>query len=567
MYASTDAAGSTGRPSTFMRMSRSVRMPTSPSPWRTRRQSARASWILEMPAASVVPEGTTSGCPLMTMRIRSLRRSRLAMPPAVAPELVVTAGVLLSVAVRAAAAFIGCRGSDRRRRRRPHLGHPPERRRGARRGRARAPVRPRRPPARALRRRHRGSGTPRRGWDRDHRSPPRGRPAGDRPRRPRRRPAPQARPRGRRGQGAGLPQDARRRSRGGGGLVGDSLRGRERSRERVRGPMIPPSRYAQRLDAARAALRERGAAVLLIGVGPQLRWLTGYAAMPLERLTMLVLPADGPATLVVPRLERDPAGRAPASVGGLLTIATWGETDDATLAVAAALPAGAERRRLLLSDHLWALHVVRLQARFPGAAFGLATEALREIRAVKDADEIGLLRAAGAGADAVVLAIAAGRLVGRTEADVAREVRERLLDEGHELAEFAIVGSGPNSASPHHEASPRVIGAGEAIVLDLGGVREGYCSDTTRTLWAAGGYGEQFIHRTGHGIGLEVHEEPYLVAGNAEPLRVGHAFSIEPGIYLEGRYGARIEDIVACAADGPDTLNRTPRDLYVVSGL
>lgn len=380
--------------------------------------------------------------------------------------------------------------------------------------------------------------------------------------------------------------------------------------------MIPPSRYAQRLDAARAALRERGAAALLIGVGPQLRWLTGYAAMPLERLTMLVLPADGPATLVVPRLERDPAGRAPASVGGLLTIATWGETDDATLTVAAALPAGAERRRLLLSDHLWALHVVRLQARFPGASFGLATEALREIRAVKDADEIGLLRAAGAGADAVVLAIAAGRLVGRTEADVAREVRERLLDEGHELAEFAIVGSGPNSASPHHEASPRVIGAGEAIVLDLGGVREGYCSDTTRTLWvtggdasqgpepafralydvlqrsqaeataavrpgvacegidavargviAAAGYGEQFIHRTGHGIGLEVHEEPYLVAGNAEALRVGHAFSIEPGIYLEGRYGARIEDIVACAADGPDPLNRTPRDLYVVSGL
>ena len=380
--------------------------------------------------------------------------------------------------------------------------------------------------------------------------------------------------------------------------------------------MIPPSRYAQRLDAARAALRERGASALLVGVGPQLRWLTGYAAMPLERLTMLVLPAEGPATLVVPRLERDPAGRAPASAGGLLTIATWGETDDATLTVAAALPAGAERRRLLLSDHLWALHVVRLQARFPGASFGLATEALREIRAVKDADEIALLRAAGAGADTVVLAIAASRLVGRTEADVAREVRERLLDEGHELAEFAIVGSGPNSASPHHEASPRVIGAGEAIVLDLGGVREGYCSDTTRTLWvtggdasqgpepafralydvlqrsqaeataavrpgvacegidavargviAAAGYGEQFIHRTGHGIGLEVHEEPYLVAGNAEALRVGHAFSIEPGIYLEGRYGARIEDIVACAADGPDPLNRTPRDLYVVSGL
>ena len=378
---------------------------------------------------------------------------------------------------------------------------------------------------------------------------------------------------------------------------------------------IPASRFGERLRAARTALRERGAAALLVGVGPQLRWLTGYAAMPLERLTMLVLPAGGPATLVVPRLERDPALRAPASAAGLLEIATWGETDDATAVVAGALPRGAEHGRLLLSDHLWALHTLRLQTRFAGATFGLATEALRELRAVKDADEIALLRAAGASADRVVDTVIRGRLVGRSEADVAREIRERLIDGGHQQADFAIVASGANSASPHHEASDRVLAAGEALVLDLGGVQDGYCSDTTRTAWLTGGdatlgpvpefrglydvlqqaqlaatetvrpgvaceaidvaartviddagWGDRFLHRTGHGIGLEVHEEPYIVAGNTEPLRNGHAFSIEPGIYLEGRYGARIEDIVVCGPAGADALNRTSRDLYVVAG-
>jgi Xaa-Pro aminopeptidase len=211
--------------------------------------------------------------------------------------------------------------------------------------------------------------------------------------------------------------------------------------------------------------------------------------------------------------------------------------------------------------------------------------------------------------------IAAGALVGRTEADVAREVRDRLLAEGHDEASFAIVGSGPNSASPHHEASDRIIRAGEPIVLDIGGSVGGYGSDITRTLWVTGGdeangpderyrhlfgvlhgaqaaamravrpgvscaaidaaargpieaegYGEAFFHRTGHGIGLEAHEDPYLIAGNDLPLREGMAFSVEPGIYLVGAYGARIEDIVVCGADGPIVLNEASRELYVVDG-
>jgi Xaa-Pro aminopeptidase len=235
----------------------------------------------------------------------------------------------------------------------------------------------------------------------------------------------------------------------------------------------------------------------------------------------------------------------------------------------------------------------------------------------KAPEEIALLRAAAQAADRVVDQVAAGRLLGRTEADVSREVRDRLVDEGHDQADFAIVGSGPNSASPHHDASDRVIQEGEPIVLDIGGTMAGYCSDTTRTLWVtgdapaptdapdpefrqlyalveaaqaagraavrpgvaceaidaaarevitAGGHGPHFIHRLGHGIGLETHEEPYLVAGNAEPLRAGSAFSVEPGIYLEGRYGARLEDIVVCGSDGPIVLNESSRELRVVAG-
>ena len=389
---------------------------------------------------------------------------------------------------------------------------------------------------------------------------------------------------------------------------------------------IPAARYRERLSAARDLVAERGLAALLVGVGADLRYLTGYEAMPLERLTMLVVPAHGPVTLVVPRLELTPARACPAAGAGLVELLAWEETDDPVVHVGrlvrastgVAAPAGAaagEPIRVAVSDRLWASFLLRLQEVLPEARFGLGSAVLGELRIVKDADEIALLRAAAHAADRVVAAIAGGRLIGRSEAEVSREVRERLLAEGHERAEFAIVASGPNSASPHHEASARVIEAGEPIVLDIGGTFGGYGSDITRTLWvtgadpvhrpyheylalfavlraaqaeathavrpgvpaeridavareiiAAAGHGLHFIHRTGHGIGLEAHEEPYLVAGNGEPLREGMAFSVEPGIYLEGRFGARIEDIVVCTADGPDVLNQAPRDLFVVTG-
>jgi len=380
-------------------------------------------------------------------------------------------------------------------------------------------------------------------------------------------------------------------------------------------PMIPAKRYAERLRRFGELVAERDLAAALIGVGPDLDYLTGYRAMPLERLTMLAVVAAHAPTLVVPRLE-EPAARA-----GLRTpveIATWMETDDPHDLVAGLVREMANVDRgvgIAVSDRLLSYHLLRLQAALPDASWSSATPVLRDLRMIKDPDEIELLRLAGAAADRVVDQIASGRLVGRTEADVAREVRERLLAEGHELAEFAIVASGPNSSSPHHAASERVIEAGEPIVLDIGGALGGYNSDTTRTLWVTGGdegngpteefrhlfgvlltaqvaatravrpgvaaeaidrtardvidgegYGENFFHRTGHGIGLEGHEEPYLVAGNAEPLQAGMAFSIEPGIYLPGQYGARIEDIVVCGPDGPIVLNKEPRELRVVSG-
>lgn len=387
-------------------------------------------------------------------------------------------------------------------------------------------------------------------------------------------------------------------------------------------PVIPAARHGERLARASAATAAHGAAALLIGVGADLRYLTGYAAMPLERLTMLVMPNGGAPFLVAPRLEAMRAARCPAAAAGLVEVIAWDETEDAHRLVAEQLGArrvGAEAAAAagpaLVSSGLWAMHVLGLQRALPGHQFGLATEVLRDLRMTKDPDEVALLRLAAEAADRAMLGIAGGPLIGRTEHDVSREIRDRLIAEGHDDAGFAIVASGPNSASPHHEPGERQLRAGEPVVLDIGGILGGYASDTTRTIWIEGpdhaqpptaeyravhelvlaaneaataavqpgisceavdaiarrvitdgGHGPQFLHRVGHGIGLEGHEEPYLVSGNAEPLRTGVSFSIEPGIYLDGRFGVRIEDIVVCGPDAADVLNRVPRGVWAVPG-
>ncbi|MBA2389378.1 MAG: aminopeptidase P family protein [Geodermatophilaceae bacterium] len=369
---------------------------------------------------------------------------------------------------------------------------------------------------------------------------------------------------------------------------------------------------ADRLVTAREAARRAGVDALLVTPGADLRYLTGYNAHASERLTCLVLPAEGDPLLVVPVLERSLVEASPA--GALdLALTGWQETEDPYAVVAAHLAAALHRSlaRVAVGNRMWAEQALRIRDALPGVELGLAGSVLRELRMVKSADEVEALRRAGQAIDRVHARMTDWLRVGRTEREIGRDIAAAILREGHVSADFTIVGSGPNGASPHHELSDRVVQAGDVVVVDIGGTTaEGYCSDSTRTyvcggrapaevadyyavllaaqqastaavrpgvtphevdaaardVITAGGYGELFIHRTGHGIGLEGHEEPYIVAGNTEPLRAGMAFSIEPGIYLPGRHGARIEDIVVCAAAGADRLNVVSRDLVVLPG-
>jgi Xaa-Pro aminopeptidase len=358
-----------------------------------------------------------------------------------------------------------------------------------------------------------------------------------------------------------------------------------------------------RLTQVRAAAGAAGLDALLLTPGPDLRYVTGYDAHESERLTCLVVPAGGDPVLIVPRLELPAAHSSPA--GRLdLELTGWDETDDPYALVAARLGPAA---RVGLSDRMWALMVLRLRAAMPGTEQVLASTALRDLRARKSPAEVAALLAAGEAIDRVHARVPGWLRPGRTEKQVAADISDAILAEGHIRADFAIVGSGPNGASPHHTAADRVLQPGDAVVVDIGGTMpSGYCSDCTRTYAigeppadfaayyrvlqdaqdaacaavrpgvtaeavdaaarepiSAAGYGEYFVHRTGHGIGLETHEDPYIVSGNTEPLQPGHAFSIEPGIY-PGPHGARIEDIVICTEDGCQRLNNVTRDLVVV---
>jgi Xaa-Pro aminopeptidase len=362
--------------------------------------------------------------------------------------------------------------------------------------------------------------------------------------------------------------------------------------------------YEARIERTRARMREVGVDVLLLSTGADLPWLTGYEAMPLERLTMLVLPADGDAVLVVPRLEAPRVELRPDA----FALHPWDETDDPIEVVAGIVGAIDPAPHVVaVGDHTWARFVLDLQDALTDVAFRRATDVTTPLRMVKDAAEVDALRAAGAVVDAVAQAMRGRPFAGRTELEVHRELVERMLEGGHERANFAIVAASENAASPHHDPSDRVIRAGDVVLCDFGGTMHGYCSDITR-MFAVGdvdpevrdayavlvaaqeagvraatvgtpceavdaaaravitdaGYGDFFVHRTGHGIGTEAHEDPYVVAGNATPLAAGHAFSVEPGIYLPGRFGLRLEDIVVATDAGPERLNHAPRDLAVV---
>jgi Xaa-Pro aminopeptidase len=349
---------------------------------------------------------------------------------------------------------------------------------------------------------------------------------------------------------------------------------------------------------------------VLLSVGPDLPWLTGFAAMAQERLTMLVVTADDDPTLIVPRFETERV----VDNEQLMKLAPWDETADPIELVAKAL-GRAGSGRLAIGDHTWSRFLVGLQSRLEAASWTNAGAVLGPLRAIKDQVEIESLARAGAGVDVVAAELQGGEipLIGRSEAEVGADIRSRIIEQGHFKVNFCIVGSGPNSSSPHHDTGSRIIQAGEPVLFDFGGTtaepagNPGYCSDTTRmvftgeppaeyqeaydilhtaqeagfkaarvgtsaeevdhaarTVLGDGGLGEFFLHRLGHGIGVEAHEDPYLVAGNTEPILAGNAFSVEPGFYVGGKWGARIEDIVVATDDGPRRLNNSSRELAIV---
>jgi Xaa-Pro aminopeptidase len=363
--------------------------------------------------------------------------------------------------------------------------------------------------------------------------------------------------------------------------------------------------YAQRMAAAARAAADAGLAGLVITPGYDLRYLVGSRAQTFERLTALVLPADGDPSIIVPRLEL--AALKESAVPELVVaVRDWVDGEDPYQLVAEAL-GGEPPITVAVTDSMPALHLLPL-ADVLATVPVLATDVLRTLRMVKDAAEVDALRKAGAAIDRVHARVPEFLVPGRTEADVAADIAEAIVGEGHSEVAFIIVGSGPHGADPHHECSDRELVAGDIVVVDIGGPYDpGYNSDSTRTysigepdpevarryavlqraqraaveivrpgvtaeqvdaaardVLAEEGLADAFVHRTGHGIGLSVHEEPYIVAGNALPLTEGMAFSVEPGIYFPGQWGARIEDIVIVTADGALSVNNRPHDLVVV---
>ncbi|EME50809.1 M24 family metallopeptidase [Amycolatopsis decaplanina] len=377
------------------------------------------------------------------------------------------------------------------------------------------------------------------------------------------------------------------------------------SRRSLHNPTPDAASLRARLDRARAAAAAADTDALLIAPGSDLRYLIGQAGGSFERLTTLVIPADGVPALVLPKLEAPGYADVPADELGI-EIVTWVDGDNAYELVADRL---GKPGRVAVSDFTPALHVLAFRGALGDAEQTLAGPIVRELRMRKDAAEIQALRDAGAAIDRVHARVHEWLRPGRTEAEVGADITAAIVEEGHTHADFVIVGSGPNGASPHHDVSERVIERGDVVVVDIGGpIAEGYNSDSTRTyavgeprdadvaetyavlqraqkaaveavrpgvtaesidaaardIIAEAGYGEYFIHRTGHGIGLDVHEEPYIIKGNALPLEPGMAFSVEPGIYQPGRWGARIEDIVVVTEDGVEPVNQRPHDLIVL---
>ena len=367
-------------------------------------------------------------------------------------------------------------------------------------------------------------------------------------------------------------------------------------------PTVSESVFLSRLDRARSEMERTNTDAMILSLGHDLPYLTGYLAMPLERLTMLVVPSTGTASLIIPRLEAPRVHEMPS----VFTLVPWNETEDPVLIAHQLL---GDARTIAVGDQMWSRFLVDLLKHRSNSEYVRSVVVMEPLRSRKDAAEVAALVAAGAAADRVAAQLHAGEipLVGRTEAEVSADISARLIAEGHQKVNFAIVAAGENAASPHHHPGDRIIQHGEIVLCDFGGTMNGYCSDitrcvhigeppadiaqayavlmqaqaagveaghvgttcenvdaVTRAIIDAAGYGEYFVHRTGHGIGMEEHEDPYMVSGNTTPIASGYAYSVEPGIYVPGKWGMRLEDIVVATEDGPVAVNHANHELVVL---
>ncbi len=362
--------------------------------------------------------------------------------------------------------------------------------------------------------------------------------------------------------------------------------------------------YQERCHAAQQVMAEQNLDYLFIGPGADLQYLIGTPGMDNERMMLLVLPKSGDPKMIVPALEK----LATSKYATFFELLDWRD-DEGPQTRLKQLFGQPGRTRNAVGDHLWSMFLLKLQEVLPGADWITASQVLKKLRIAKSAQEVKFLKDAAAIADKVFSDLVQLPFAGRSELDIMSEVNRLLLGHGQEQMLFCIVGSGPNGAQPHHHTGDRVIQPGDVVVLDFGGSYKGYCSDMTRTVVVEGGntdpdhakvynivnearaaahrharpgvtcasvdaaarkviteagYGEFFVHRTGHGIGMEVHEEPYIVNGNDLILEPGMAFSIEPGIYLPGRFGVRIEDIAIVTETGEENINLSTHEIVRV---
>jgi len=361
--------------------------------------------------------------------------------------------------------------------------------------------------------------------------------------------------------------------------------------------------FVARIKKIQELMREQSTDYLVLAPSSNLFYLTGLKTTADERLQAFLVPAEGKPVMILPEMYREVAENLGKNSFELLT---WA---DGTDPVDLLLPLVNKHSAIAAIDEkMWAGHFLSVRKAFPGYEFIGASALIRQVRMIKDQNEMSLLEKAGRLTDKVMGEVLMVIQPGISEKELAFFVESKLKEYGaDELSFKPIIASGPNTSSPHHNTSERKLMLGDLVVLDFGGLFQGYCSDMTRTfslgkasedvkkiynavreaneagfhavqdgvscekvdeaarnVISRAGYAEYFVHRTGHGIGLDIHEDPFIVFGNQETLKTGMTFSIEPGIYLPGQYGVRIEDIVGLTEKGPVRFNNFSRELIEV---